>query len=56
MSERLRFLSLLAAFFLSGLAGLIYQTAWSQQLALVFGVSGPFPLFLYYREKRRAAA
>ena len=39
MSERLRFPSLLAAFFLSGLAGLVYQTAWSQELALVFGTS-----------------
>ena len=28
-----------SCFFLSGLAGLIYQTAWSQQLALVFGTS-----------------
>jgi len=30
---------LLACFFLSGLAGLIYQTAWMQQFALVFGTS-----------------
>ena len=32
-------LLLLACFFLSGLAGLIYQTVWLQQLALVFGTS-----------------
>ena len=35
----LRFVLLLACFFLSGLAGLIYQTAWTQQFALVFGTS-----------------
>ena len=34
-----RFSVLLACFFLSGLAGLIYQTAWMQQFALVFGTS-----------------
>ena len=30
-----------ACFVLSGVAGLIYQTAWTQQLALVFGTSEP---------------
>ncbi len=34
-----RFLLLLACFALSGLAALIYQTAWTQQFALVFGAS-----------------
>jgi hypothetical protein len=34
-----RFVMLLVCFFLSGLAGLIYQTAWTQQFALVFGTS-----------------
>ena len=33
------FLLLLLCFFLSGLAGLIYETAWTQQFALVFGTS-----------------
>ncbi|NOT54767.1 MAG: fused MFS/spermidine synthase [Deltaproteobacteria bacterium] len=35
----LRFLLLLSCFFLSGVAGLIYQTVWSQQFALIFGTS-----------------
>jgi spermidine synthase len=34
-----RFALLLVCFFLSGLAGLIYQTAWTRQLAFVFGTS-----------------
>ncbi|MEM7349701.1 MAG: fused MFS/spermidine synthase [Acidobacteriota bacterium] len=34
-----RFLLLLACFALSGLAALVYQTAWTQQFALVFGAS-----------------
>jgi len=34
-----RFAIVLACFFLSGLAALIYQTAWTQQFALVFGTS-----------------
>ena len=34
-----RFLLLLACFFLSGLAGLSYETSWTQQFALVFGTS-----------------
>ncbi len=34
-----RFLLLLACFVLSGVAGLIYETAWTQQFALVFGTS-----------------
>ena len=34
-----RFVLLLSCFFLSGLAGLIYQTAWTRQFALVFGTS-----------------
>ncbi|MEM7357155.1 MAG: fused MFS/spermidine synthase, partial [Acidobacteriota bacterium] len=38
-APRHRFPLLLACFFLSGLAGLIYQTAWTQQFALVFGTS-----------------
>ncbi len=33
------FLLLLACFLLSGLAGLIYETVWTEQLALVFGTS-----------------
>lgn len=39
MRRESRFLLLLSCFLLSGLAGLIYQTAWTQQLALVFGTS-----------------
>lgn len=35
----LRFLLLLVCFFFSGVAGLIYQTVWSQQFALIFGTS-----------------
>ncbi len=34
-----RFLLLLTCFVLSGVAGLIYETAWTQQFALVFGTS-----------------
>ncbi len=34
-----RFALLLACFVLSGLAGLIYETVWTQQFALVFGTS-----------------
>jgi len=34
-----RFLLLLGCFLLSGIAGLVYQTAWTQQLALTFGAS-----------------
>src|SRR6185436_7785622 len=34
-----RFLLLLGCFLLSGMAGLVYQTAWTQQLALTFGAS-----------------
>ncbi len=34
-----RFSLLIACFVLSGFAGLIYQTVWTQQLALVFGTS-----------------
>ncbi len=36
-TDKLLLLSI--CFFLSGLAGLVYQTAWTQQLALVFGTS-----------------
>lgn len=39
MSRTPRFLLLLACFLLSGAAGLVYQTAWTQQLALTFGAS-----------------
>ena len=39
MTRDRRFLLLLACFALSGLAALIYETAWTQQLALVFGTS-----------------
>jgi hypothetical protein len=35
----LRFALLLACFFLSGFAALIYQTAWTRQFAFVFGTS-----------------
>lgn len=31
----------LACFFLSGVAGLVYETAWTHELALVFGTSEP---------------
>ena len=34
-----RFLTLLACFFLSGFAALLYQTAWSRELSFVFGTS-----------------
>jgi spermidine synthase len=34
-----RFLLLLGCFLLSGMAGLVYQTAWTQQFALTFGAS-----------------
>jgi spermidine synthase len=34
-----RFLGVLACFFLSGFAALIYQTAWTRQFAFVFGTS-----------------
>jgi spermidine synthase len=36
---RLRQIALYACFALSGLAGLIYQTAWTREFALVFGTS-----------------
>ncbi|MDJ0656603.1 MAG: fused MFS/spermidine synthase [Xanthomonadales bacterium] len=36
---RLGFAGLLSCFTLSGLAGLIYQTAWARQFALVFGTT-----------------
>lgn len=39
MTKDRRFLLLLACFVLSGVAGLIYETAWTQQFALVFGAS-----------------
>ncbi|MCZ6506530.1 MAG: fused MFS/spermidine synthase, partial [Acidobacteria bacterium] len=39
LSRRVRFLLLLVCFLLSGLAGLIYETAWTQQFAIVFGTS-----------------
>ncbi len=39
MTRRQDFLLLLACFVLSGTAGLIYETAWTQQFALVFGTS-----------------
>ncbi len=39
MSRDFRFLLVLGCFVLSGVAGLIYQTAWSQQFAFVFGTS-----------------
>ncbi|MEM7582831.1 MAG: fused MFS/spermidine synthase [Acidobacteriota bacterium] len=39
MKLELRFLLLLACFVLSGFAGLIYQTVWTQQFAHVFGTS-----------------
>ncbi len=39
MTRDFRFLLLLACFALSGLAALIYETAWTQQFALVFGAS-----------------
>ncbi len=39
MTRRRDFLLLLACFVLSGTAGLIYETAWTQQFALVFGAS-----------------
>ena len=34
-----RFLAVLGCFFLSGFAGLLYETAWTRQFALVFGTS-----------------
>lgn len=37
--EPFQFFLLLLCFFLSGLAALIYQTAWTQQFAFVFGTS-----------------
>ena len=37
--ERLEFPLLLTCFFLSGLAALLYQTAWMRQFAVVFGTS-----------------
>lgn len=39
MKVDLRFAGVLGCFTLSGLAGLIYQTAWTRQFALVFGTS-----------------
>src|SRR5262245_45323212 len=36
---RIDFALLLACFLASGIAGLIYQTAWTQQFTLVFGAS-----------------
>lgn len=37
--DRLEFSLLLACFFLSGVAALLYQTAWMRQFAVVFGTS-----------------
>ena len=39
MKTDLRFSLVLACFVLSGLAGLIYQTAWTRQFAIVFGTT-----------------
>src|SRR5262245_18631138 len=39
MSRDRSFLWLLLCFFLSGLAALIYETAWTQEFAFVFGTS-----------------
>jgi spermidine synthase len=39
MQQTPRFLLLLGCFLLSGMAGLVYQTAWTQQFALTFGAS-----------------
>lgn len=39
MSSAARTLLLLACFFLSGLAALVYQTAWTRELSFVFGTS-----------------
>ena len=39
MQRNVPFLLLLVCFFLSGLAGLIYQTAWTREFAFVFGTS-----------------
>lgn len=39
MRGDLRFLLLLGCFFLSGFAGLLYETAWTRQFAFVFGTS-----------------
>jgi spermidine synthase len=39
LSTAPRFLQLLGCFLLSGMAGLVYQTAWTQQFALTFGAS-----------------
>ncbi len=39
MTRRRDFLLLLACFVFSGVAGLIYENAWTQQFALVFGTS-----------------
>lgn len=39
MRRDLRFVLLLACFFLSGFAGLLYETAWTRQFAFVFGTS-----------------
>ena len=38
-SDQLRYVLICACFTLSGLAALIYQTAWTRQFALVFGTS-----------------
>ena len=37
--DQSRFLVVLACFVLSGFAGLVYQTAWTRELAFVFGTS-----------------
>lgn len=39
MRRNISFALLLVCFFLSGLAGLIYQTAWTREFAFVFGTS-----------------
>ena len=39
MQRNANFSLLLVCFFLSGLAGLIYQTAWTREFAFVFGTS-----------------
>ena len=40
MSEGLRFAVVLVCFFLSGFAGLLYETTWTRQFSFVFGTSG----------------
>jgi spermidine synthase len=40
LSEGLRFAVVLVCFFLSGFAGLLYETTWTRQFSFVFGTSG----------------